>query len=106
MAQYDVHQNPNPRSRDSVPYVIDVQSGLLARLRTRLTIPLSRLGVELEASLPRRLVVRVEMDGEPLLLLAHLAAVIETRHLGKPVSSLAGRAHEIVDAIDAVVSGV
>ena len=106
MAQYDVYSNPNARSRDSFPYLVDIQSVLLERLRTRLTIPLSRLGAETAGELPRRLVPRFLVAGEGLLLLAHLAAAIETRHLRKPVASLAGSALEIIDAVDAVVSGV
>ena len=54
MPQYDVYLNPNPRSRESVPYVVDVQSGLLSVLRTRLAMPLSRIGVD-ASGLPRRL---------------------------------------------------
>ena len=106
MAQYDVYENPNARSRDAVPYVVDVQSHLLERLRTRLVMPLSRLGADMTDGLPRRLVPRVVVAGERLMLLAHQAAVIEARHLRRPVTSIATGAHEIVDALDAVVSGV
>jgi toxin CcdB len=55
MAQYDVFANPNPRSRDEVPYLVDVQSGLLDRLPTRLVMPLSRVGAN-AGVLPPRLV--------------------------------------------------
>ena len=106
MAQYDVYPNPNARSRGTFPYLVDIQSGLLERLRTRLTIPLSRLGADLSDELPRRLAPRFVVADERLQLLAHLAAVIEARHLRERVASLAGNAHEIVDALDAVVSGV
>ena len=44
MAQFDVYVNPNPESRQSVPFVVDVQSGLIDALPTRLVMPLSRIG--------------------------------------------------------------
>ncbi len=106
MAQYDVYANPNARSREAMPYLVDVQSHLLERLQTRLVIPLSRLGADMTQGLPRRLVPRLDVSGESLLLLAHLAAVVEARHLRKSVASLAGASHEIGDALDAVLSGV
>ena len=106
MAQFDVYLNPSARSRDTFPYLVDIQSTVLSRLHTRLMLPLSRVGNDLSAGLPRRLAPHFVVDGERLSLLAHLGAAIEARHLRKPVASLVGSRHEIVDALDAVVSGV
>ena len=105
MAQYDVYPNPNPRSRDSVPYVVDVQSDLLDVLRTRLAVPLSRIGVE-RPGLPRRLIPIVVVKGERLAVHPHEAAGIEARLLRRRVVSIAEHAGEIRDALDAVVSGI
>lgn len=105
MAQYDVYPNPSPRSREFVPYVIDVQSALLDSLPTRLTMPLSRVGVQ-TSGISRRLVPQFEVNGELLVLLAHAAAGIDARSLNKAVTSLSEHAGEIRDALDAVVSGV
>ncbi|MDE2095559.1 MAG: CcdB family protein, partial [Burkholderiales bacterium] len=62
MAQYDVYVNPNPRSRDSVPFVVDIQSGFIDVLRTRLTMPLSRVGVDIP-DLPKRLLPQFVVEG-------------------------------------------
>ena len=106
MAQYDVYLNPNPRSRESVPYVVDVQSALLSVLRTRLTMPLSRVGVDAPSGMPRRLVPQFMVEGERLALLPHAAAGIDARLLRDAVGSLAEHAGEIRDALDAVLSGI
>lgn len=106
MAQYDVFLNPNARSRDSVPYVVDVQSVLLSTLRIRLTMPLSRVGLGAAGGMPRRLVPEFVVEGERLALLPHAAAGIDARLLREAVGSLADHAGEIRDALDAVVSGV
>jgi toxin CcdB len=105
MAQYDVYANPNPKSRDAVPYLVDVQSGLLDSLRTRLVMPLSRVGVT-AGTLPRRLVPVFTIKGEALALHAHEAAGIDARLLKRAVASVSDRALEIRDALDAVVSGI
>ncbi len=105
MAQYDVYANPNAASRDAVPYVVDVQSRLLDHFNTRLTMPLLRLAT-VTPGIPRRLVPRLRVGDESLVLYAHQAAVVETRLLRQPIASLAAHALEICDALDAVTSGV
>lgn len=105
MPQFDIYLNPNPGSRESVPFVVDVQSGLIDALPTRLVMPLSRVGAR-QAPLPVNLCPPVEVKGETLTLMPHLAAPIDKRLLRRPVSSIPHRAHDISAALDAVVSGV
>ncbi len=105
MAQFDVYQNPSLRSRDSMPYVVDVQSDLLSELRTRLVMPLSRVAVGF-ARPPRKLAPELTVKGERLSLQAQLAAGIEARFLGKPLTTLRAHQADILDALDAVVSGI
>ena len=105
MAQFDVYPNPSPRSRDWVPYVVDVQSDLLAELRTRLVMPLTRVGADLSQA-PRRLAPHFVVEGERLMLQPQASAGIDARLLRKPVASLAMHAGEIRDAMDAVISGI
>ncbi|MDH5211807.1 MAG: CcdB family protein, partial [Betaproteobacteria bacterium] len=40
MARFDVYRNPNRKSRDRVPLLLDVQASLLEDLATRLVVPL------------------------------------------------------------------
>lgn len=105
MAQFDVYPNPNPASRAFVPFVVDVQSGLIDQLPSRLVMPLSRVGVG-AARLPLSLCPCITLDGETLILLAHQAAAIPARSLKKPVASLVSMRSEISAALDAVISGI
>lgn len=105
MAQYDVYPNPQPASRQFVPYVVDVQSGLIDRLATRLVMPLSRVGVQ-QARMPVNLCPLVEIAGETLSVMPHLAAPVPAQSLKGCVASLSGRAGELASALDAVLSGV
>ncbi len=105
MAQYDVYLNPQPNSRQSVPYVVDVQSGLIDQLPTRLVMPLSRVGAG-QPVLPTALCPGVEIEGEALSLMAHLAAPVPARLLKRSVATLSHRASDISAALDAVLSGI
>ncbi len=104
MAQFDLYANPQPDSARFVPYVLDVQSPLIDQLNTRLVVPLSRVGLQ-QARLPLSLCPVVDVAGEPLVLMPHLAAPILVRLMKKPVGSLAHRSAEIMGAMDAVLSG-
>ena len=105
MAQWDVYANPSPRSRQELPYLIDVQSDLLAELGTRLVVPLSRQA-QTPAGLPRRMTPLFDIDNETLRLVPQEAGAIDATVLRRPVASLRAQSHRIVDALDAVISGV
>lgn len=104
MAQFDIYENPQPASRSFAPYVLDVQSGLIDQLGTRLVMPLSRVGVG-QVRLPTNLCPVFEVAGEPLSLMPHLAAPVAARLLKAPQGSLAEHAAEITGAMDAVLCG-
>jgi toxin CcdB len=104
MAQWDVYANPSARLRDELPYLVLIQSDLLDALATRFVIPLAR-GVPARG-LPARLSPRFEVAGESLLLLPQEAGPIDAHALRRSVASLKKEAHRIVDALDAVVSGL
>jgi toxin CcdB len=105
VAQFDVYVNPHPGSRDSVPFLVDVQSGLIELLPTRLVMPLSRVGAG-ETRMPGSLCPSVEIEGEVLSLMAHLAAAVPARLLRGPITSIRHRAGDVRAALDAVVSGI
>jgi toxin CcdB len=105
MAQWDVHLNPVAKARDQIPFLVVLQSGLLDDLPTRLVAPLSRSTV-LAAGLPKRLAPDFMVAGERVVLKPHEAGTLLARQLGAPLASLRTQSHRIVDALDAVVSGV
>ena len=104
MAQFDVYENPNPKARDWLPYIVDVQSNLLSDLRTRLVIPLSSQPRE-PSPQPRRLTPVFIVAGQRLALQPQLAAHLDARVLRRVWATLSGHTGEIRDALDAVVSG-
>lgn len=105
MAQWDVYLNPSPRQRSEVPYLVVLQSDLLDVLATRLVAPLVR-PLAGRASLPQPLSPCFDVQGEPVLLLPQEAGPIAARMLKDVVGSLRPQSHRIVDALDAVISGL
>lgn len=105
MAQFTVHRNPNPRTAQAYPYLLDVQSDAVARLPTRAVIPLARL-----ASLPYRPIIRlmpaVEVLTEPCVLVTQELAGITRAELGEPIASLFARRQDIVAALDLLFTGI
>ena len=105
MAQYDVYVNPNPASRENVPYVVGVQGRVRDQINTCLTMPLRR-ATAVTAGLPQRQVPRLRIAEQTYVLYAQQAAVVEARRLKRPVALLAAQGAEIPGALDAVVCGV
>lgn len=91
--------------REVYPYVVEVQSDLLGALSTRIVVPLAvtTLGAQ---SLPRRLCPLIPVNGTSLMLVPFEAAPLDKRLLRSVVGSVRERSHEIIDAMDAVLSGV
>lgn len=104
MAQFDVYQNPNARTRNEFPYLVDVQSDLLSGLTIRVVVPLVRLkslGQPLSRLNPGFLV----KDQDLALATTHIAGVPKTV-LGPVVANLAHSRDTIIAAIDVVITGV
>ncbi len=105
MAQWDVYANPSPRSRHELPYLVDVQSELLSELGTRFVVPLSR-HAHTPSGLPRRMTPLFDIDNETVRLVPQEAGAVDATVLRHAVLSLRAQSHLIVDALDAVLSGV
>ena len=102
--QFDVFENPSPRMRDAYPYVVDVQSDLLSALATRMVVPLAVTTLAAK-DLPRQLCPVITVNGKSLLV-PFEAAPLDKRLLKAEITSLRSRSHEIVAAMDAVLSGI
>lgn len=103
MAQFDVFENPNEETNQSVPYLLDVQADLLDSLSTRVVVPLvaaSTMGKVVTHLHPEFMIqaTRVLMSTSEL-------AGIPLRYLGKRVGTLKEQRHEIIAALDFLFTG-
>ncbi|MCX7235049.1 MAG: CcdB family protein [Burkholderiales bacterium] len=103
--QFDVFENPSPRMREVYPYVVDVQSDLLSALATRMVVPLAVTALASQ-NLPRQLCPLISVNHKPLMLVPFEAAPLDKRLLKAEITSIRDRSHEIIAAMDAVLSGI
>lgn len=103
--QFDVFENPSPRMRDVYPYVVDVQSDLLSSLATRMVVPLAITALAAK-ELPRRLCPVFMVQDKSVMLVPFEAAPLDKRLLKAELISVRDRSHEIIAAMDAVLSGI
>ncbi len=104
MTQFHVYRNLDRASQQRFPFLLDVQSDLLESLATRVVVPLG----EADAKRPpvARLMPVFEVDGRAVVMRTGEMAGIARKAVGEPIASLAERRHEIVAALDVLISGV
>jgi toxin CcdB len=105
MARFDVYRNPNPASRSRIPYLLDVQSGLLEPIATRVVVPLCKPEV-ISGKPAERLNPALQIEGRKYFLLTPELAGVPRKILGEPVANLAAERQAIVDALDFVFTGI
>lgn len=101
MARYDVFANPDTGS-DAI-FLLDVQSGLLDGLETRMVVPLLRA-----ISYPkpaRRLHPIFSVAGENVVMATHLMASVHRGELTNRVGNLADEHDRILEALDLLFQG-
>jgi len=105
MAQFDVHRNKGAL-RDSIPFVVVVQSAQFDRYRRRVVVPLVR-----QTILPRdtptvgaRMNPAFVIDGVRVVLHPLDVVSVAVDQLGEVVGSLAQEGQIIADALDELLT--
>jgi toxin CcdB len=105
MAQFDVHRNKGPL-KDSIPFVVVVQSSLFDTYRRRMVVPLVRrtaLGSSAVAA-GTRLNPVFEVKGARVVLHPLDMVSVALDQLGPKVDSIAGHGQAIADALDELLT--
>jgi toxin CcdB len=102
MAQFDLFRNPR---RGGYPLLLDVQSDLLARLATRVVVPLMT-----EKKYGARPITRLNplatIDGVSYVLVFQELAAVPPDAVGARVGTLSARRAELIAALDLLFTGV
>jgi toxin CcdB len=101
MAQFDVHRNPRG---GAFPLLLDIQADVVARLATRVVVPLARRK-GYGAQPLTRLNPIVTMNGVEYVLVFQELAGIPASALGARVGSMAARRAELIAALDWLITG-
>ena len=98
MAQFDVHRNSG-KHRDSIPYVVVVQSALFDDYSRRVVVPLVRASAVGKITNPRfNPTFKIGKTSVVLHPLEMVSVAID--RLGTPIGSLGEEADRIIGALD------
>ena len=104
MARFDVYANPGAHA-NTTPYLLDVQSGLLDGLDSRVVVPLRSVAHFPRVKLPSRLTPVFTIQGQACLLETPKLGAVPLRVLKQPVVSLTDSQAEITAALDFLFQG-
>lgn len=105
MAQFDVHRNKGAL-RDSIPFVVVVQSAQFDRYRRRVVVPLvcQSLLARDTPTVGARINPAFVIDGVPVVLHPLDMVSVALDHLGETVGSLEQEGQVIADALDELLT--
>ena len=101
--QFCVYTNTNPKSKKTVPFLLDVQSNLHEDLTTRVVVPLIPQSIVKDpiAYLNPQFVV----DKKNVVMSTAELAGVDKKILGEKVCSLDKHRDEIIGALDFLLTG-
>ncbi len=105
MSQYTLYKNENKATKKTYPYFVNVQSDLLNELNSRIVIPLSPLK-SLENTNAKKLCPIIDIEEGCFVLLTHQLTSVPKSILKKEATSLGMFRHEILSAIDLLLTGI
>jgi toxin CcdB len=105
MAQFVAYANTNRAKEKIYPYLLDIQSDLLADLQTTVVIPLSPKSLIGSAVISKLCPVLVIGHNDYVALTQQIAGV-DRKVLGKEKFDLSIYRSEIVAALDFIISGI
>lgn len=101
MAQFDVYKNENPLTKQTTPYLLDVQNDTLKSLSTRVVVPLS-INRKIIQGLTKKFVIE---DTTVYMQTAQMGTVHITELLNK-VDNLSQKSEDIKNSLDFVIYGI
>jgi toxin CcdB len=105
MGQFTVYKNSNPQTKSVFPLLLDVQTGLLSDLQSRVVVPLTKSTAALQKPLSR-LTPIIKVDGVPHLMVTYQLAAIRQSALGATVADASEDRDVIVAALDFLLTGI
>lgn len=105
MSQYHMYENLNPNSRQTYPYLIDVQTTLLTDLETRVVIPVA-LKSKFGKGIIKHLNPIITINKKEYVIITQQISGIPSRQLGSYVCDCLSLRQDILSAIDFLITGI
>ena len=100
MAQFDVYKNHSSKTKQEIPYFIDVQHDVVNDLNTRLVIPIYS-----NIKALKKLNISCEIKEEKLTILTNKMTSVPSDILDEKVTNLSQHRDEIIASIDFLITG-
>ena len=104
MAQFTIYANYNAQTKELYPYLLDLQSNLLGDLATSVVAPLALVSKHSQPAITRLTPV-INFAGEDYLLQTMQLSATARKQLGKAVGDASASSHNIIAAVDFLISG-
>lgn len=101
MARFDIYRNPG-KNKNSIPYLVDIQSNVVSGLATRVVVPLRALTAFTLQTLPDDLFPIITVEGNDYFLDTPQLGAIPLRELKNKVGTARARQSDIQTALDRV----
>ena len=103
MAQFDVYANLSHETKQSIPYLLDLQADLLNNLTTRVVVPL--VAVSVMGKDAKHLNPQFKINETSVVMSTAELAGVNLHFLGEKVCSLTKMRNEIIAALDFLFTG-
>jgi len=104
MAQFDVYLNPNQKTNQQIPFLLDVQADMLDSLATRIVVPLflpSAFGKPVQHLTPQ-----FKIKSKKVIMSTAELAGVSVTILGDKIANLHESRNEIIAALDFLFTGI
>jgi len=100
MAQFDVYKNINIKTKDEIPFLLDIQHNILEESSTRVMIPLG-----FQTQINNTINPSFLINETKVTLMTTFMATMTVEQLGQKVCSLKDNRDEIISSIDFLITG-
>jgi len=100
MAQFDVYENLNIKSKNEIPFLLDIQHAILEDSSTRVIIPLG-----FQSNINETINPSFVINDTKVTLMTTFIASTKYEQLGNKVCSLKEHRDEIISSIDFLITG-
>ena len=105
MAQFSVYQNKNKATQARYPLLLNIQNDLLISMQTCVVVPLTKVETMAHSPMSKLTPIFV-VHGQDYCMMTPQLAGIHKRELSVEVEILTAYQHDIVAAIDFLLSGI
>jgi toxin CcdB len=105
MAQFDVYLNPSKHTRNTYPFILDIQNELIADIATRIVVPLGRTEYFNREEM-KGLTPKINFEDADLLIMIPQIASMPAKALKEPIGTLLHMRDEIISALDFAITGI